>query len=338
MSADPAERAFNYHCLSYNEAPIPETFTLPTRNCPNGVRIQVMFPSCWNGKDATSANFKDHVSYPVGTQEGGTCPTTHPVRLMTVFLEQLAHTEHFEYYDGAFVLSTGDNVGYSSHADFQNGWDASPNSLLQQAINTCTDAQARLSECALLQASVSDGYHVCRPNSKMPVEDVGIYGNLDRLPGDNPVWGGNVPKVLTGVSNTPPWGSAYSTLPSGWTKHGCIDEGNIFTNAMTGDKYVDPYMYPGLCVNHCNSKGFSLAGLEAGQECYCANALTNGGSMNLVAQSACSWVCPGSLYEFCGGSRKIDLYQKTSNSTGAITGPVYPPVGSKLPQVFTVGG
>jgi hypothetical protein len=51
---------------------------------------------------------------------------------------------------------------------------------------------------------------------------------------------------------------------------------------MTGDKFVDPYMYPGLCVDYCNSKGvagcrkgkgrqltaflgFSLAGLEAGR-------------------------------------------------------------------------
>jgi len=31
-----------------------------------------------------------------------------------------------------------------------------------------------------------------------------------------------------------------------------------------------------------------------GQECYCANSLTNGGSMNLIAQKECSWVCPGS--------------------------------------------
>jgi hypothetical protein len=144
---------------------------------------------------------------------------------MTIFLEQMAQTGKYEYYDGAFVLSTGDNVGYSSHADFQNGWDASPNSVLQQAINSCTDPQARMSECSILQASISDTYRVCRSNSMMPVEDVGIYGGLDKLPGDNPVWGGGAPKVLTGVSNTPPWGSPFSTLPKGWVGHGCIDEG-----------------------------------------------------------------------------------------------------------------
>ena len=39
------------------------------------------------------------------------------------------------------------------------------------------------------------------------------------------------------------------------SSHGSL--GNIYVNAMTGDKWVDPYMYPGICVDHCNSKGVS---------------------------------------------------------------------------------
>jgi len=219
---DTANEAFNYHCLGRDG---PETFELPKQHCPNGVRIQVMFPACWDGKNPTSPNFKDHVSYPVGTHEGGTCPASHPVRLMSIFIEQIARTGDFEYYDGAFVLATGDTVGYSSHADFQNGWDASPNSVLQQAINTCMDSGANIDACPILKASMSEAFNVCRPNSLMPVEDIGIYGGLDKLPGDNPIWGGSVPKKLTGVSNTPPYGSPYSSLPQGWVEHGCIDEG-----------------------------------------------------------------------------------------------------------------
>lgn len=41
------------------------------------------------------------------------------------------------------------------------------------------------------------------------------------------------------------------------------------------------------------------------------------------------------VYEFCGGSRRITLYKKTGNSTSPVTGPNYPPVGSKLPKVYT---
>ncbi len=106
-----------------------DSYTLPTRHCPNGFLMHIIFPSCWNGKNVTSPNFQDHVSYPVGTYDGGTCPTTHPIRLITMRMEQVIHSQNFEYYDEAFVLSTGDNVGYSSHGDFANGWDASDDSI-----------------------------------------------------------------------------------------------------------------------------------------------------------------------------------------------------------------
>ena len=225
-----ADQAISYECHGLDD-PDPlqaESYTLPQQNCPQGFYQVVFFPSCWNGRDITSANFQDHVIYPVGTFgrfQGGTCPPTHPVRLMTIKLEQNIHSELFEYYDGAFILATGDNEGYSSHADFTNGWDNSENSLLQRAINTCTDNQDRMSECSVLSSTVNSDYHLCRPESNIPVEDVGIYGGLTKLPGDNPIWGGSVPKVLTGVSNSPPFGSPYTTLPSNWVYYGCINGG-----------------------------------------------------------------------------------------------------------------
>ena len=159
-------------------------------------------------------------------RSGGTCPPTHPVRLMTLHVEQVLHTERFEYYDGGFILSTGDNVGYSSYGGFTNGWDASENSLLQQAINICTDPASSMSNCTVLRSLTNyDSSNYCRPESQMPIEDVGLYGGLEKLPGDNPIWGGNVKKVPTGVSNNPPFGSPYSTLPANWEEYGCIDEG-----------------------------------------------------------------------------------------------------------------
>jgi hypothetical protein len=130
MGSNLSDKAFDLYCLSYNEPPTAETYEFPKRHCPDGVRIQIMFQLCWKGKHVTSTNSKDHVSYPVDTHEGGTCPSTHPIRLMTISFEQMAQTGKYEFYDGAFVLSTGDNVGYSSHADFHNGWGASPNSNL----------------------------------------------------------------------------------------------------------------------------------------------------------------------------------------------------------------
>ena len=167
----------------------------------------------------------DHVSYPVGTAEGGTCPSTHPVRLMTLKFEQVIHTERFEYYDGGFALSTGDTEGYSSYAHFTNGWDASENSILQQAVNNCTDTNNRVENCTVLYPLLNFYYRLCQPENNAPVEDVGLYGPLKKLPGDNPIWGGTVTKVLTGVSDDPPFGPTNSTLPPDWVEYGCINEG-----------------------------------------------------------------------------------------------------------------
>ena len=227
MGSTPADQAISFYCRGDDEASLPEFHELPTRHCSAGVQIQVIFPSCWDGVNVSSANNKDHVAYPVDGRLGSTCPPTHPVRLITIKIEQRTHSQYFNYYDGAFILSTGDNVGYSSHADFQSGWDASPNSLLQQAIDTCTDPTNSIGKCSVFKESLSDYYGLCRPDTdtKMPVEDVGIYSGLDKLPGDNPIWGGDVAKVPTGASNNSPWGSPYSTLPSGWVRHGCINEG-----------------------------------------------------------------------------------------------------------------
>jgi len=144
---------------------------------------------------------------------------------MTLKFEQIIHTERFEYYDGGFILSTGDNEGYSGHAHFTNGWDASEKSILQQAINTCTDTGNHIENCPVLYPLLNFYYRLCYPENHVPVEDVGLFGPLKKLPGDNPIWGGSVAKVTTGVSDNPPFGSPYSTLPSNWVEHGCIDEG-----------------------------------------------------------------------------------------------------------------
>lgn len=82
-----------------------------------------------------------------------------------------------------------------------------------------------MSECSVLNPLKNYDYHLCRPESEIPIEDVGIYGGLKKLPGDNPIWGGNVTKVLTGINNKPPYGSPYSTFPSNWVYYGCMNGG-----------------------------------------------------------------------------------------------------------------
>ena len=73
------------------------------------------FPTCWDGKNLDSPNHQDHVSYPeTGTFEsGGSCPSTHPVRIPMILFETAWDTRQFNSMwpsDGSqpFVLSQGD--------------------------------------------------------------------------------------------------------------------------------------------------------------------------------------------------------------------------------------
>jgi len=55
------------------------------------------------------------------------------------------------------------------------------------------------------------------------------------------------------------------------------------------------------CVNGCYGLGYSYAGMEYGQQCYCDNTLVSGSSS--LPQSSCSSTCTGNATEICGGKR-----------------------------------
>lgn len=39
--------------------------SLPTGPCPQGLRTQIVFPSCWDGKNLDSSDHQSHMSYPI---------------------------------------------------------------------------------------------------------------------------------------------------------------------------------------------------------------------------------------------------------------------------------
>jgi hypothetical protein len=112
------QRAISFACLGTNT---PETHGLPNIKCPSGLRAQVFFPSCWNGKDFDSTNHKSHVAYPAGVTTGA-CPPGFPKRLVSIFYEVIFNTPNFEWYSDQqpFVVSNGDPTGYGFHGHFVN--------------------------------------------------------------------------------------------------------------------------------------------------------------------------------------------------------------------------
>ncbi|KAI0808290.1 hypothetical protein C8Q74DRAFT_1189458 [Fomes fomentarius] len=60
------------------------------------------------------------------------------------------------------------------------------------------------------------------------------------------------------------------------------------------------------CVGFCSTKGFNFAGLEFAQECWCGNAIENGGTNATLAD--CNLPCAGDATEFCGAGNRLSVY------------------------------
>lgn len=81
---------------------------LVSTDCKNGLRAQIHFQSCWNGKDLYKPD-NSHVEYMSGL-DNGVCPPTHPVALMHLFFEVLYGVNDIKKDGGKFVFSQGMSV------------------------------------------------------------------------------------------------------------------------------------------------------------------------------------------------------------------------------------
>lgn len=113
------QKSLGFNCLNYAKTPEGSRYRhfLPTKeymdeNCANGIRAEIFFPSCWNGKDATASDHKSHVAYPSAI-DGGECPKGYETRLPSLFYETIWNTYAFKGQAGQFVWANGDPTGMS---------------------------------------------------------------------------------------------------------------------------------------------------------------------------------------------------------------------------------
>jgi hypothetical protein len=127
-----ADNTICHRCLAKNErmtggsgAPCSgkDTFEFPSKPCPGGIRMTIIFPSCWDGKNLDSPDHKSHVAYAPGAAlAGDKCPTTHPVRIPQVMYEVMYDTSSFadpSYFTNGkqpLVYSFGDTLVLPSHS------------------------------------------------------------------------------------------------------------------------------------------------------------------------------------------------------------------------------
>ena len=232
------QAAVGFNCLNYGKTPegslyrhfMPDKAYLDA-NCVDGIRLELMFPSCWDGKSFDIKDQKEHVAYPSQVMTGE-CPAGFPIRLPSLFYETIWNTFAFAGKSGQFVLSNGDPTGTSSppfasnlltflsgcgyHGDFMMGWDPA---FLQDAVDQCTNPSGQIEDCPLFHIQAEDSNCNIDLPSALVSEDV--IGPMDSLPGNVPIVSGPGPasgatagSPATGVPPAPPSPPAAIPIPT----------------------------------------------------------------------------------------------------------------------------
>jgi hypothetical protein len=64
------------------------------------------------------------------------------------------------------------------------------------------------------------------------------------------------------------------------------------------------------CITGCSSAGFTYAGVEYAQECWCGSSLRSG----LIGGQTPNMACTGNSAQFCGGGRILQVYTGTATA------------------------
>ena len=85
---------------------------------------------------------------------------------------------------------------------------------------------------------------------------------------------------------------------------------------------------PQLCAQYCSSSGYSFAGVEAANQCFCGNTTIGNMASLKTSEADCSMSCTGDQSQKCGGSWRINIWQLTQpmslSSTPMIASSTFP--------------
>ena len=198
-----AAKAVGMNCLKYSPAFQTEgsmqynylrNSSFVRSTCVDGLRAEILFPSCWNGRDIDSPDHKSHILYP-SLGKTGVCPPGFPIRTPTLFYETIWDVHVFANEPGEFVFANGDPTGYGYHSDFMAGWNVT---LLQSAINTCTNSSGNLQDCPVFDLQSDEEATSCRMDVPAALAHEVVDGPLAVLPGNVPIQRGPAYATMPG--------------------------------------------------------------------------------------------------------------------------------------------
>lgn len=140
-----------WHCQSWEstDAGNPRwSTTIPECQAPDRVRMDVFFPSCWNGRDLDSADHKSHMAYPVRDSVSGdmVCPSSHPVAIVrpsyhyafgvlpNAYDPETKSSRGWKVASDDYEVTDTQAGGLSLHGDWFNGWHPT---IMEAMLETC---------------------------------------------------------------------------------------------------------------------------------------------------------------------------------------------------------
>ncbi|KAI9841138.1 MAG: hypothetical protein M1837_000982 [Sclerophora amabilis] len=183
-----AAHAAGFNCLNDSPGLTPEPtlsrHNLPNKtfmdtNCKNGLRVELSFPSCWDGQKFDLTSQSDHLVYPDQIFTGN-CPKGYDRRFPSLLYETKWATNDFKDKEGRFVFSNGDPTGFGYHGDFMAAWD---DGVLKQAISQCTSESGIMSDCKVFDIK----QQTCEFEVPEELKGESFDGPLKSLPGNAPI-------------------------------------------------------------------------------------------------------------------------------------------------------
>lgn len=188
--------------------------------------------------------------------------------------------------------------------------------LLQKAVTQCTSNSGKVEDCSVFKLTPDSQAGGCKIGSQVDEQTVGV---LTQLPGCNPVTTGpgqaTSGDTCTAPTSLSPATSFFKDLTSSkhWYYVGCGSDG-IGSRTLTGPSQSSANMTVEICVDFCSSQGYSIAGTEYVNQCYCGNSIPSSAAPVAGLVGACTDLCAGDNTEYCGGYGAISLYEKCGST------------------------
>lgn len=188
--------------------------------------------------------------------------------------------------------------------------------MLQQAVSQCTSNSGKVEDCPVFKLIPDSQAEGCKIGSQVDEQTVGV---LSQLPGCNPVTTGPGQAASGDTCSAPttlsPATSFFKDLTSSkhWYYVGCGSDG-IGSRTLTGPSQSSANMTVETCVDFCSNQGYSIAGTEYVNQCYCGNSIPSSAAPVVGLVGACTDLCAGDNTEYCGGYGAISLYEKCGST------------------------